>query len=160
MEKQIGLGTGREEEKKLEQMWRTPHSLVSSVSISPVYPFSYVYWAIAEHTGPTIQYIHTYDYHQLKETWGLSNCSTEMVKVMELEIIAHCFCVPTVANHSQLQPVCSALYTLHRSMKVFDDRIVLIVMTMKRITLFWIVCRYFLYTVNEWPALLYLYCLN
>lgn len=73
---------------------------------------------------------------------------------MELDIIACCFCVLTVANHSNwLKTDCLALYTLHRFLKVFADRILLIIMTVKRITLFWIVFRYF-YTVNEWPALL------
>lgn len=80
----------------MEQMWRTPHVLVSSLMFtSPFYPFSYVYWGIAEHTGATV-------YTTSTTNWRTP--LTEVVKVMELEIIACCFRVPTVANRSQRQP--------------------------------------------------------
>lgn len=51
----------------------------------------------------------------------------------------------TAPNPNRLKvTVCSALYTMHRYLKVFADRILLI--NMKRITLFWIVFSYFLYS--------------
>lgn len=143
--------------KKLEQMWRTQHPLVSSV-MSFVLHFSFLPFLLCVlGRGRGGSWAHSsycvhHDYHPLKDTWGLKSAPlwTEVAKVMELEVIACCFSVPTVANHSQLQPAeKDCLYTMHRFMKVFADRILLIIMTMKRITLFWMcLAIFFIWWMN------------
>lgn len=158
MEKQLGLGTGRLEEKET----RTNVEDTTSVGLfCYVLRTSFLLSTLSlvctgEGAGggswAHSSYCVHHDYHPLKDTWGLKSAPlwTEVAKVMELEVIACCFSVPTVANHSQLQPAeKDCLYTMHRFMKVFADRILLIIMTMKRITLFWMcLAIFFIWWMN------------
>lgn len=101
-------------------------------------------------SSPTFLWcIHTLTTTNWRTPEGLKTASlrTEVDKVMELEIIACCFSVPTVANHSWLWPT---LYTAQVPQSFFADRILLVIMSMKRITLFWIVFSYFFFFYIPW----------
>lgn len=84
-----------------------------------------------DHKGPTIYT----DYHLLKLTWGAKG-SWSLNSQLAASVSRQW---QTTSNPAERDR--SGLYTMHRILKVFADRILLIIM--KRITLFWIVFSYF-----------------
>lgn len=115
------------------------------LSLSPYLQLSFllfisqVFWGVAQRTGLTVQ-------PPAEGRLRMSACSTLNCQSSGVKI--HCrFAVPPVANSSHLQPVCSALFTMHSITKVVADYIIiasdikmtilLIMMTKKRIILFW-----------------------
>lgn len=143
----MGFGTGKKGGKKVEQMWMCPFLFLV---FPPCLLSDPALMCIGESWAQRYHYLH-YDYHMLQLTRGPKTARPWSKVVMESEFIACCFSVPSVANHFQPRwkwQFWSALYTMHRFLKVFADRILLIIM--KRITLFWIVFSYFLY--SGWMA--------